>query len=107
MSVPGAVGSVFLVWVQSALLIAGAVAGAPLFMVVVCAVAPLAWLVGRQGSNGFFQRRRRLLTRAGNLLGVVSAQLAPILRRLVLVCVKQESVPMLIQKLAMLLALFS
>lgn len=74
MSVPGAVGSVFLVWVQSALLIAGAVAGAPLFIVVVCAVAPLAWLVGRQGSKWILPASTACANARGEFIGVVSAQ---------------------------------
>ena len=74
MSVPGAVGSVFLVWVQSALLIAGAVAGAPLFMVVVCAVAPLAWLVGRQGSKWILPASTACANARGEFIGVVNAQ---------------------------------
>lgn len=74
MSVPGAVGSVFLVWVQSALLIAGAVAGAPLFIVVVCAVAPLAWLVGRQGSKWILPASTACANARGEFIGVVGAQ---------------------------------
>lgn len=74
MSVPGAVGSVFLVWVQSALLIAGAVAGAPLFIVVVCAVAPLAWLVGRQGYKWILPASTACANARGEFIGVVSAQ---------------------------------
>lgn len=74
MSVPGAVGSVFLVWVQSALLITGAVAGAPLFIVVVCAVAPLAWLVGRQGSKWILPASTACANARGEFIGVVSAQ---------------------------------
>ena len=69
MSVPGAVGSVFLVWVQSALLI-----GAPLFIVVVCAVAPLAWLVGRQGSKWILPASTACANARGEFIGVVSAQ---------------------------------
>lgn len=74
MSVPGAVGSVFLVWVQSALLIAGAVAGAPLFIVIVCAVAPLAWLAGRQGSKWILPASTACANARGEFIGVVSAQ---------------------------------
>ena len=59
MSVPGAVGSVFLVWVQSALLIA---------------VAPLAWLVGRQGSKWILPASTACANARGEFIGVVNAQ---------------------------------
>ena len=46
---PSALGSVFMVILQTFMLIGGAVAGAPLFIIVVLAVAPLAMLAMRQG----------------------------------------------------------
>ncbi|WP_235931592.1 hypothetical protein [Actinomyces respiraculi] len=50
MSVPGAIGSVLLITTQSVMLVGGAVAGAPTFIIVVLVAVPLAVLVMRRGS---------------------------------------------------------
>ncbi|MDT3767183.1 ABC transporter ATP-binding protein [Gleimia hominis] len=74
MSVPGALGSVFIVTVQSVMLIAGAVAGVPLFIVAVAIVMPLALLVMRQGKKYIVPAATEAANRRGEFLGAVGAQ---------------------------------
>lgn len=74
MSVPGAVGNVFLVLTQSLMLTACAAAGAPLFIVAVLAAMPLAWLVMRRGSTWILPATTAAINSRGDFLGVVGAQ---------------------------------
>lgn len=74
MSVPSALGSVFLVIVQTVMLVGGAVAGAPLFIIVVLAVAPLALLAMRQGSKWILPASTMAANRRGDFIGAVGAQ---------------------------------
>lgn len=76
MSVPSAVGSVFIVITQTILLIAGAVAGAPLFISVVIAVAPLAVLAMRMGKKRIMPASTESANRRGEFLGAVGVQAA-------------------------------
>ncbi|WP_167142097.1 hypothetical protein [Canibacter zhoujuaniae] len=74
MSVPSALGAVFLVIVQTVMLIGGAVAGAPLFIIVVLAVAPLAVLAMRQGSKWILPASTATANSRGEFIGAVGAQ---------------------------------
>ena len=74
MSVPGALGSVFIVIAQTLMLIAGSVAGAPLFIIVVLVVAPLALLAMRQGSKWLIPAATSAANRRGEFIGVIGAQ---------------------------------
>ncbi|WP_210471988.1 MULTISPECIES: ABC transporter ATP-binding protein [unclassified Corynebacterium] len=74
MSVPSALGSVFLVSVQTVMLIGGAVAGAPLFLIVVLAVVPLALLAMRQGSKWILPASTTVANSRGEFIGAVGAQ---------------------------------
>ena len=74
MSVPSALGSVFMVILQTFMLIGGAVAGAPLFIIVVLAVAPLAMLAMRQGSKWILPASTTAANRRGDFIGVAGAQ---------------------------------
>ena len=74
MSVPSALGSVFMVILQTFMLIGGAVAGAPLFMIAVLAVAPLAMLAMRQGSKWILPASTTAANRRGDFIGVAGAQ---------------------------------
>ena len=74
MSVPSALGSVFMVILQTFMLIGGAVAGAPLFIIAVLAVAPLAMLAMRQGSKWILPASTTAANRRGDFIGVAGAQ---------------------------------
>lgn len=74
MSIPGALGSVFIVLTQTILLIAGAVAGAPIFIIVVVAIIPLSYLAMRQGGKYILPAATAAANRRGEFLGAVGAQ---------------------------------
>lgn len=74
MSVPGALGSVFIVLIQAALLILGATAGAPVFILIVLAVIPLAFLAMRQGAKWILPAATAAANRRGDFLAAVGAQ---------------------------------
>lgn len=82
MAVPAALGSVFIVIIQTCLLLAAVVAGAPLFLAVVLFVAPLAWLVMRRGKAWILPASNRVADYRGEFLGAVgnhaALHLAPV-----------------------------
>lgn len=74
MSVPGALGASILVTVQSMLLVGGAVAGAPEFLVVALLLVPLAIAAMRRGRSRVLEATTTNANRRGDFLGVVSVQ---------------------------------
>lgn len=74
MSIPGAVGSVYLVSMQSVLFVASAVAGAPLFLLVIVVIFPIAVIVMRNGSKRLLPASTQAATCRGEFLSVVGSQ---------------------------------
>ena len=73
MSVPSALGSVFMVILQTSMLIGGAVAGAPLFIIVVLAVAPSDACYA-SGFKWILPASTTAANRRGDFIGVAGAQ---------------------------------
>lgn len=76
MSVPSAIGSVFIVITQALMLIAGAVAGAPLYIIVVIIVAPLTLLAMKLGTKKIMPAATQAANQRGEFLGAVGVQAA-------------------------------
>lgn len=73
MSVPGAIGSVFLVTIQTLLVVGAAAAGAPAYLLVVAAVVPLAYLAMRSGSRRILPASTEVANLRGEFIGTLSA----------------------------------
>lgn len=74
MSVPSALGTVFLVVAQTLLLVGTASAGAPIFAVVVLGIAPLAWLAMRRGSHRILSASTATARHRDEFVGAASVQ---------------------------------
>lgn len=74
MSVPGALGSTFLVVIHTVLLIAVTTAGTPWFLLVIVVVAPCAVAVLRAGSARITPAVSAAMHARGEFLGVLSSQ---------------------------------
>lgn len=88
MSVSAAAGTVFFVIAQALMLICGAVVGAPIFIIVVLAVAPLALVAIRLGAKRILPATTAVANRRGDFLDIVGAHaglktapVSPLLRR--------------------------
>lgn len=74
MSVPRALGSVFIVFTQTALLVAGAVTGVPIFIFVVAIIIPFSYLAMHQGEKRIIPASTEAANRRGDFLGSVGVQ---------------------------------
>ena len=74
MSIPGALGSVFFIVVHTVLVVAGAVAGAPIYLVVVVGIIPLAVFAMRISSKRILAATSAVASERGAFLAAVGAQ---------------------------------
>lgn len=74
MSVPSALGTVFLVIVQTIFLVISASTGSPFFAIVVLGIAPLAWLSMRHGSRRILEASTATARCRDEFVGAAVAQ---------------------------------
>ncbi|MCS4484493.1 hypothetical protein NXS08_03190 [Gleimia sp. 6138-11-ORH1] len=74
MNIPAALGSVFRTVSYTVLLVGASAVGAPIFLIVILAIMPLAYLAYRQGSKRVIASSTEVANKRGEFLGAVSVQ---------------------------------